>query len=99
MADRPIHYWQARVVRCDSRLHMDSFAIHEVYFDETDDVVTYTEDALSPRAPSVEALRTELRSLLQQEGDIVCGDREYTYAREEIEEWLASLEQAVVDVG
>ncbi|HTE16746.1 MAG TPA: hypothetical protein VK689_00020 [Armatimonadota bacterium] len=76
----------------------EEFAIHEVFFSEDGDVVTHTLDALSPRASTVEVLRRALLDMLGSgKADITAGDLGYSYAPEDVEQWLASTEQPPVD--
>lgn len=93
-----ISYWEARVMRHSKQEGADEFAIHEVYFSENDEIVTWTEEALSPRENSVEALRETLeRFLTQPNEEIECGDLHYSYAKEDIEYWLRRIDQPVID--
>jgi hypothetical protein len=97
MKDKGKKYWEPRVMR-HSKGSSEEYAIHEVYFDEDGNVDGYTMDTLSPVAPSIEALRAALLSLLQQgEEEIVSGELGYTYEREEIEDWLECLNAPAID--
>lgn len=76
----------------------EEFAIHEVYFDDLDKVVTYTEAALSPREISVETLKVCLLELLAQSEDgVALGDLGYVYSREDIQLWLEHIETPPID--
>ncbi len=92
-----IAYWEDRVMvhKTDG---MEEFGIHEVYFGEDGEVVTYTEDVLSPRAGSVEELKRLLLELLDQEGDeVVSGDFGYSYPKEVIRDWLDCVDEPVLE--
>ena len=98
MPDKPISYFEPRVMRHGVGTEGEEFAIHEMFFTEAEEVVTYTEDALSPRAPTVEGLRQALLDLLRSgEAEITAGDLGYSYDREDVEWWLSSTEQQPVD--
>ncbi len=93
-----ISYWEARVMRHAKQGGPDEFAIHEVYFSENDEIVTWTEDTLSPREDSVQGLRETLEWFLAQPNEhIECGDLHYSYAKEDIENWLSHIDQPVID--
>ncbi len=93
-----IRYWQPRVMRHSKKESVNEFAIHEVYFSDHDEVVTYTEDALSPRESSVEVLKQSLQMLLAQPGEIIiCGDQHYAYTKEEIQNWLNQMDLPMID--
>ncbi|HTE19829.1 MAG TPA: hypothetical protein VK689_15805 [Armatimonadota bacterium] len=90
--------FEPRVMRHGRGTPREEFAIHEVYCTQDGEAVTYTEDALSPRASSIEGLRRALLELLRSgKADITCGDLGYSYAPEDAEQWLSSIEQPPVD--
>lgn len=69
------------------------YAIHEVYFDRSGNVATYTLEALSPRCGSMGELQETLLSFLRGESDtVVMGDLGYEYSREAIEWWLEAFD-------
>ncbi len=69
------------------------FAVHEVYFDIQGAVISWTPDAVSPRASTVDALRKALRTLLASgEEEMVLGDLRETYPREDVEWWIQQLD-------
>jgi hypothetical protein len=97
-ADKGISYWQPRVMRHREGESGDQYAIHEVYFDDQDAVETYTEDALSPRMPSVSELKAFLVDCLKQDKEkFVMGDLQYTYEKEDLEFWLEFIDAASID--
>jgi hypothetical protein len=74
------------------------FAVHEVYFDEKNEIITYTEDALSPRENSVDKLKVALKRLLMQPGEeVICGDFHYSYSKETLEYWLSQIDLPIID--
>ena len=82
MADKPIEYFEPRVMRHGGGTSREEFAIHDVYFSEAGEVVTYTEDALSPRASSIESLSRALLDLLRDgKAEITAADLVYSYPR------------------
>jgi len=93
-----IHYWQPRVMRHSTNLKKEEYAIHEVYFNINDEVITYTCDALSSREASVELLKTELIKLRDYSTDeIILGDYGYIYDKEDIVFWLEFIDKPVID--
>jgi len=42
----------------------DCFEIHEVYYDDNDDIEGFTEDAIAPCGETIEELRQELQRML-----------------------------------
>lgn len=92
-----IAYYQERVMR-HGHGEGGEVAVHEVLFGEDDSVLGYTEDAVSPRAASVEELAAVLKGLLETEGDeVVCGDLNYTYDKVDIQNWLSCLAHPALD--
>jgi hypothetical protein len=77
----------------------EEYAMHDVYFGEDDQVITYTAEALSPRRPTVEELRAALKELcLQGVDEVVTGDLAYSYPIERIHEWLQYIDEAPLPV-
>jgi len=76
------------------------FAIHEVYCNKFGEVVDWMDDAMSPRLPSLSALREELQNLIGQakppEYTVVCGDEQNSYRLNEIHSWLDATEKEVL---
>lgn len=67
----------------------DVYSIHEVFFDKEDNVVTYTEDALTPEKESISDLKNLLLDCLKQEkAELIFGDSNCTYSKEDIKYWL-----------
>lgn len=70
----------------------EEYAIHDVFFNSAGESITWTIEALSPRMPSVQALKAELSQLLretQQSGsEIMCGDAGDHVTSADIECWL-----------
>ncbi len=92
-SESQLAYWEPRVMRHQDPSGRVEFAVHEVYFDTNGAVVSWTPDAVSPRAPTVEALREALRALLASGGEeMVLGDLGETYPREDLEWWLQNLD-------
>jgi hypothetical protein len=95
--DERLVRFQSRVMR-HRKSEGDEFAIHEVYLNAQDQVVTYTLDALSPRVRSVEQLRMTIEGLiLRNDEGIETGDQNFFYSRGDMEEWLRCLDKAVLD--
>lgn len=93
-----IAYWQPRVMRHQGKEKSDEYAIHEVYFDADDLPVTYTEDSLSSRFASIEALKNFLLACLEKdEEEFVMGDLSYTYVKDHIEFWLEYIDEPPID--
>src|SRR5690348_12554119 len=91
-----ITHWEPRVMR-QINGKQEFFAVHEVYF-TGEEVTTFTEDALSPRASTLAGLREVILHLLSsQEDEVQSGDLGYVYDREYVEEWIDSLEAPVID--
>ena len=96
--NKEINYWQPRVMRHIGGRKGDEYAIHEVYFDKDDNVVTYTSDALSPLETSVINLKNILLKCLNQVSDeIALGDSQYPYSRKDIEFWLSFIDESPID--
>jgi hypothetical protein len=99
MSETRITHWQPRVIRHTYSDGRTEYAIHDVYFGENDQVVTYTEDALSPREDSIAALERALSRLweLSAQEPVQSGDLQYDYEREDIQEWLQAISLDPVD--
>lgn len=98
MTKKEIEYWRPRVMRHPGGKEGDTYAIHEVYYDEADTVVTYTEDALTPKEKSVTDLKIYLLGCLAQENEeYVMGDSQYTYTKEDIEFWLRYIDESPIN--
>lgn len=98
MASDNIAYFEPRVMRHRKETGEEEYAVHDVYFSDDGRVLRYTRDALSPREPTVEQLRAALvRFLAEGEDAITTGDLNYTYDREDVEDWLKSLEAPPID--
>ena len=97
-SDQEIAYWMPRVMRHQIHPNGEEYGIHEVYFGKDNEVVAYTEDALSPRASSVSSLKTTLLGLLVQgQPTITSGDLGYDYTTDDVQAWLGSLEDQPID--
>jgi hypothetical protein len=90
-------YYESRVMRHSRSDGMIEYAIHEVYFAAHGKVTGYTEDALSPRLPSVAALRAWLDEAAQSAAPVTCGDLGYTYGAAAVVEWRRYLEEEPLD--
>lgn len=91
-------YWEPRVMRHHYEDGSEEYAIHEVYFDGNGNVKRYTQDALSPRGPSLDELRDSLVCLIEENAEeVTAGDLGYFYHRTYIEEWIRCLDDPVVD--
>ena len=95
-----IAYWEPRVMRHQDPAGRLEFAVHEVYFDTSGVVVSWTPDAVSPRAHTLEALREALHGLLTSGAEeLVLGDLGETYPREDVEWWLQNLDIPPLEYG
>ena len=57
--------WNNRVMRRECKGYDEEwFEIHEVYYDDNDEVEGYTKDAIAPGGHSIEELRRELERML-----------------------------------
>jgi tetratricopeptide (TPR) repeat protein len=90
-------YYQPRVMRHARSDGTVEFAIHEVYFAPHGKVDGYTKAALSPRLPSVAALREWLEETLQSAPSVTCGDLGYTYSESDFTQWLQHLQEEPLD--
>ncbi|MBW3625292.1 MAG: DUF2321 domain-containing protein [Armatimonadetes bacterium] len=91
-------YCEPRIMRRRTEAG-EEFAIHEVYFDGKGTIIGYTEDALSPREPTVERLKESLLRLMERRGEpITSGDLQYTYDSEDVKEWLRCFASSLLDV-
>lgn len=90
-------HWEPRVMRHRLPSGREEYAIHEVYF-EGGIPSGCTKDALSPRAPTIGALRDRLRHLIAcGSREFVLGDRGLRYDRASLQSWLVTLEQEPID--
>ena len=96
--DERITRWEPRIIRhLDSNGH-ESFAIHDVYFNASHEVVAMTEDALSVREPTVHGLEHALFSLMRNSGESArTGDLNYEYNKGDLADWLSSFELPVLE--
>jgi hypothetical protein len=90
-------YYEPRVMRHARGDGTVEYAIHEVYFASHGKVDGYTQDALSPRLPSVAALREWLEEALQTATSVTCGDLGYTYGEANLTQWLRYLREEPLD--
>ena len=74
----------------------EEYAIHDVYFTDAGQVKAYSEDALSPREPSVAKLKETLLALPQHE-EVQLGDLGYAYCPEDIHYWLKNIDREPID--
>jgi hypothetical protein len=94
----PVSYVEPRVMRHRTAAGSEEYAIHEVYLGADRQVQAYTQDALSPREPTIEDLRVRLTSLLKREDEkVLTGDLRYAYCKEDIEWWLEHIDDAPLD--
>ena len=90
-------YFDPRVIQVLNLNGSTHFAIHEVYFYDNDKIESYTNQALSARANSLEELQLILKNFLASgEEKITCGDLKYEYDREIVEWWLEKTELPVI---
>jgi hypothetical protein len=98
MESKPTRHFEPRVLRHHAAAGDVEYAVHEVYFDDDGRVLGYTEDALSPRQPSLEQLREALLRLLAEGVTTIrTGDLSYEHDSEYVEEWLACLNTQPID--
>lgn len=90
--ERETRYSEPRVLLHRTPDGTEEYAIHEVYFNGFGVAIDWTDDALSPRAPSIQDLREELLRLLQEavpsHTKVVCGDEKQSYSLERVYSWL-----------
>ena len=90
--------FEPRVMRHQNNTGSAQFAIHEVYFDEKNQVVSYTTDALSPKADSINDLKQTLIAFIKSHNDmIVCGELNYEYSKSDIQMWLENIDRTPLD--
>ena len=97
--EREFTYWQPRVMQHTSPLGTTEYAIHEVYFNHEHRAYTWTVDALSPRFPSPDALRSWIseKKLTAPNHGVACGDLGYSYYRGDFEMWLTHIDEPALD--
>jgi len=54
-----------RVIKTSSGSDEEWFEIHEVYYDDNDEVDGYTKNAIAPGGNTIDELRTELERMLK----------------------------------
>ena len=98
MSEPKSTYWRPRVMMHGHPNKESEYAIHEVYFTGEGDIRGWTENALSDRYKSVIELENRLKSYLVSEKEhFVCGDKEYTYHKNDIELWLKHINDGVIE--
>ena len=92
-----IAYCHPNVMRHLRQDGMEEYAIHDVVFNSAGESITWTVEALSPRMPSVQALKAELTRLLhetEQSGHAIkCGDAGDSVTPADIECWLQYINE------
>lgn len=98
MDENEIHYWEPRVMRHVNEDGSIEFGIHDVYFNKENQVITYSTECLSPRYPTITELKARLPDLLPNLGsEITCGELDYAYSREDIEDWIEGAGKDIID--
>lgn len=91
------YYYGPRVMRRARADGTFDFAIHEMYFASHGKVAGYTKQALSPRLPSVAALRSWLEGAVKAATPVTCGDLGNTYGERDFTLWLRYLQEEPLD--
>ena len=95
--DNHIAYWEPRIMR-HTETNPPEYAVHEVYFDAEGRVIAYTDQAISPRAASIEELKRQLFVLIQRTEDTFpLGDLQYIHHKDDILFWLEHIDKQPID--
>lgn len=57
-------YWNHRVLQRHDPIEGETYVIHEVYYNENDEITMWTENPVTVEAESVESLRFTLANML-----------------------------------
>jgi hypothetical protein len=91
--------WHPQVFR-HRRVDKEEYAVHEAFFATDGAMRGFTAEAVSPRYPSVEELRSaleELHAKLDEKAAIPLGDRQFLHSKADVALWLQHIHDPVRD--